>query len=230
MALNIGELLERVVDPRRAKSVAHPLGALLRLVLMGKMCGRVTVKSAWRMGQRLPAPLRERLGFKKSCYPCYSTVTETLRQVDPADLYLVFATAVRGLGLERLETVALDGKMLCGSRDGDAACVHILGLFSTRLKGLLGGWKVPAGRTEVTAALELLESLDLTGLVISGDAMFCEPRIASKIIKQGGEYVLAVKDNQPRLKKAIAQATAAEEAALSPSSGDARHRPNVEHG
>jgi predicted transposase YbfD/YdcC len=60
--------------------------------------------------------------------------------------------------------------------------------------------------------------------------MFCESRIASKIISQGGEYVLAVKDNKPRLKKAIAQATAAEEAALSPSSRDARLCRNFQHG
>jgi hypothetical protein len=216
MPLKIGELLERVPDPHRAKSVAHPLSTLLRLVLMGKLCGRVTVKAAWRMGQRLPAPMRQRLGFRKGCYPCYSTVTETLRQVDPADLYLVFATAVRGLGLEGQETVALDGKTLCGSRDGEAACTQVLGLFSTRLKGLLGGWKVPSGGTEATAALDLLEALDLTGLVVTADAMYCQPVIARKIVKQGGEYVLTVKDNKRRLKEAVAQATAAEEAALSP--------------
>ena len=95
MPLKIGELLQRVPDPRRAGSVEHSLTSLLRLVLAGKLCGRVTVKSAWRMGKRFPPDMRERLGFAAGAYPCYSTVTETLRQVDPSEVYLLFATAVR---------------------------------------------------------------------------------------------------------------------------------------
>jgi len=216
MPLKIGELLERVPDPRRAGSVEHPLSALLRLVLMGKLCGRVTVISAWRMGRRLAPEQRARLGFAAGRYPCYSTVTETLRQVDPAEVYLLLATAARGIGFEASEAVALDGKVLCGSRDGESACTHLLGLFSTRLKGLIGGIEVPPGGNEATAALELLELLDLSGLVITGDAMFCQPAIARKIVDKGGDYLLTAKDNRKRLKQVIAQATAAEEAALSP--------------
>ena len=168
------------------------------------------------MGKRFPPGMRKRLGFRNGLYPCYSTVTETLRQVDPGEVYLLFATAVRGLGLEALEAISLDGKALRGSRDGESGCTQVLGLFSTRLKGLMGGWKVPEGGNEATAALELLESLDLTGLVITADAMFCQPAIVRKIVDKGGDYILAVKDNQKGLRKAIAQATAAEGAALSP--------------
>ena len=125
--------------------------------------------------------------------------------------------------------MALDGKSLCGSRDGESACTHVLGLFSTRLKGLIGGAKVPKEGNEATAALDLLDTLDLAGIVITADAMFCQPAIARKIIDKGGDYLLTVKGNKKRLKQAIAQATAAEEAALSPcafASGDAGRRQN----
>ncbi len=70
----------------------------------------------------------------------------------------------------------------------------------------LGQVATDAKSNEITAIPELLELLDLTGAVVTIDAMGCQKDIAAKIIDRGGEYVLAVKENQPHLYEDIARA------------------------
>ena len=64
---------------------------------------------------------------------------------------------------------------------------------------VLGQVKVDAKSNEITALPLLLEMLDLSGSVVTADAMGCQNAVAAQIIKQGGDYVLALKDNYPRL-------------------------------
>ncbi len=64
-----------------------------------------------------------------------------------------------------------------------------------------------AKSNEITAIPELLELLDLKGAVVTIDAMGCQKGIAADIIAESeGQYVLAVKENQPHLDEDIARA------------------------
>ena len=56
---------------------------------------------------------------------------------------------------------------------------------------------------EIPDALKLLEQLDLTGKIVTGDAMFCQKSITAKIVERGGDYILPVKDNQKNLREDI---------------------------
>ena len=58
----------------------------------------------------------------------------------------------------------------------------------------------------ITAIPELLKLLDLEGAVVTIDAMGCQKDIAAEIVQGKGEYVLAVKENQPHLYEDIEQA------------------------
>lgn len=68
----------------------------------------------------------------------------------------------------------------------------VLGHAASRGKGL-----------EIPDALKLLEQLDLTGKIVTGDAMFCQKSITAKIVERGGDYLLPVKDNQKNLRADI---------------------------
>jgi predicted transposase YbfD/YdcC len=64
---------------------------------------------------------------------------------------------------------------------------------------VLGQRKTDAKSNEITAIPELLRVLELTGTTVTIDAMGCQKQIARQIVEQKGDYVLAVKDNQPSL-------------------------------
>jgi hypothetical protein len=81
--------------------------------------------------------------------------------------------------------LAVDGKTLRRSADGDAPPVHMVSAFSTQLGLVLGQEKVAGKSNEITAIPELLEALHIKGLLVSIDAMGCQREIAAKIVEKG---------------------------------------------
>lgn len=75
--------------------------------------------------------------------------------------------------------------------------------FSTELGLVLGQEKVAGKGNEITAIPELLDALHIKGLLVSIDAMGCQREIAAKIVDKGGDYLLAVKGNQPTLHQQV---------------------------
>jgi Transposase DDE domain len=116
---------------------------------------------------------------------------------------------------EAADAVALDGKVLRGSSAIDHAGLHLLTAFAPATAVVLGQQPVPATTNEYKIALELLGVLPLKGKVVTADAMFCQSAVCQTIRDRGGDYILAVKDNQPELHATFA-ATFAESEGLSP--------------
>ena len=71
---------------------------------------------------------------------------------------------------------------------------------------MIGQLRVAPESNEITAALELLKTLPLSGVTITGDAIFTQREICQVITERGGDYFFTVKDNQPALKADIALA------------------------
>jgi hypothetical protein len=222
MTLRIDDTLSQISDPRIGNRLTHPLPGLLKLILLGKMCGRVTLKASWRMAKRLPAQSLRRLGFIGGKAPCYTTITQTLKALDADDVRLVLATAVRAFGCEDEEAVSIDGKALCGSGDDESPAVKLLAAFCTRLHGVIGEVVVPDGSNEIQAMLDLLDAVDLEGMILTGDAAFAQKKICDRIARKKADYVFTVKDNQKALRARVKAATEAAEASFSPS-GESHH-------
>ena len=112
-------------------------------------------------------------------------------------------------GADPLGHVALDGKRLRGSapagHDGSAG-VHLVAAFASRLDGVIGQLQVEPDGNEITAALALLKGLPLRGTVVTGDAEFCQRAICQSIRDRQGDYLFAVKANQPTLMADLAVA------------------------
>lgn len=102
-----------------------------------------------------------------------------------------------------LQGVSLDGKTLCGTLDKHARSIHLLSLFDQQTRGVLRQLAMPPETNEHKAALTLLKQIALRGRVITGDAIFCQRDLCQQIVDSGGDYLIAVKDNQPELKAAI---------------------------
>jgi predicted transposase YbfD/YdcC len=95
--------------------------------------------------------------------------------------------------------VSVDGKTLRGSYDLNQPAIHLVSAVASELGVSLGQWKVNEKSNEITAIPALLELLALESCVVSIDAIGCQKSIASQIIDQKADYLLAVKDNQPTL-------------------------------
>jgi predicted transposase YbfD/YdcC len=69
--------------------------------------------------------------------------------------------------------------------------------------------QVPDRTNEFKAALDLLKTLCVSGRVVVGDAMFCQREFCQQVLDSGGDYLVAVKENQPNLLREIQQEFAA---------------------
>jgi predicted transposase YbfD/YdcC len=96
--------------------------------------------------------------------------------------------------------VCLDGKTLRGTIPlGQRSGVHLLAAYHAEQGVVLAQVAVDAKANEIVAAPQLLEQVQLTGVVVSGDAMFAQRHLSTQIVEAGGDYFWWVKDNQPSL-------------------------------
>ena len=101
--------------------------------------------------------------------------------------------------------IAIDGKTLCGSAGSTRGPLHLVSAWATQAHVTLAQVAVDGKSNEITAIPQLLELLDLSGALVTIDAIGCQKAIAQKIVAGGGDYVLVVKGNQERLLADIQQ-------------------------
>jgi predicted transposase YbfD/YdcC len=99
--------------------------------------------------------------------------------------------------------VAFDGKTVRGSQDGLDTALHMISAYATASGLSLGQEGVWGKGHELAGIKGLLDTLMLKGCIVTIDAIGCQTEIAQKITERGGDYLLVVKDNQPKLKEAL---------------------------
>jgi hypothetical protein len=117
--------------------------------------------------------------------------------------------------VKRWRALALDGETLCGTTGERVPGVHLLAAYAHEARTALAQLRVDGKTNEHKAALKFLNVLPLKGAIVTADAMFTHADVCRKVRKAGGDYVLAVKDNQPTLLAELRAAFAAN-AAVSP--------------
>jgi len=196
-------VLQEVPDPRGRQGLLHPLHALLALMLLSMLCGRRGMMAAFRLGRGLTPRQLRRLGFRPGlASPCHATLTETLRSLDPDAMSRAFARLTADAAGDARH-IAIDGKTLRGSGDAEGRAEHVLSAFCGAVEQTAGHTSSRGKGMEIPDALRLLDDLDLTGKIVTGDAMFCQKSIASKIVENGGDSILTVKGNQEELRGEI---------------------------
>ena len=117
---------------------------------------------------------------------------------------------------DEVRAISLDGKTLCGTLKPFSRAVHLLSAVDQQTGFVLSQCRVDEKTNEHKAALSLLRTLILEDRVVVGDAMFCQRDLSEQIIDSGGDYLFAVKENQPQLLREIQVELAASEAAFFP--------------
>jgi hypothetical protein len=204
--LSLLERLQQLPDPRDPRGCIHPLPSILALTTVAILAGNTSLEAIAQFGRDHGPALAFALGFRRAKTPAKSTFSELFRLLDAAAFEALLAAWARDHHAEAGEVIAIDGKVLKGSRDGQAPGLHLLSAFVPKTKAVLAQLPVEASTNEHKAALRLLGILPLAGQVVTGDAMFTHRDVAQAIRDGGGDYLLVVKDNQPELKAAIASA------------------------
>jgi hypothetical protein len=194
------ELLEGIQDPRGARGKRHPLAALLGLAVVSMLAGITSYEGIAQYGRERGGEFLYLLGFTRKRGLCKATYSRVFRRIDVQDFEARVARWIQSrLKPDDASHVAIDGKTLRGSRDGDTPGNHLVAAYAPDVRAVLGQLRVDAKTNEHKAALELLGVLPIKGKVVSGDAMFTHRDVCAKVIDGGGDYVLPVKENQPIL-------------------------------
>ena len=138
----------------------------------------------------------------RSGIPSHDRFNAVLAAVKPAEFEKCLLSWIMDLHeITSGQVVAIDGKTLRRSYDAASgkAAIHMVSAWATANCISLGQVVVDAKSNEITAIPKLLEILDLSGCLVTIDAMGCQTEIAAAIVAGGADYVLAVKDNQPTL-------------------------------
>lgn len=206
-----------VMDRRRTQGLRHPLEAILTLTCVAIMCGVRTQSGVVQFGNAYGLPFLRLLGFHRRRGPSEATLSRVMRCVDADALEALISRWVGARsGSRRYQHIAIDGKTLRGSREGNLPGVHLLSGYASELGATLAQLRVDSKTNEYKAALELLGVLPLQGKVVTGDAMFTHRDVCTLIRERGGDYVLPAKANQKNLLRDIKAAFNAPPAGLSP--------------
>ncbi len=195
-------------DPRVPRTLHHPLINILLIAVCGVLCGANSFAAIHEFGVDRRSWLTRFLDLTNGI-PGEDTFRRVLARLDPAAFeraLLAWMQAVQEITASRM--IAIDGKTLRGSynrQDGKAA-IHMVSAWATENKLSLGQVVVDEKSNEITAIPALLEVLELSGAIVTIDAMGCQKEIAAKIRERGGDYVLAVKQNQPTLYEQVREA------------------------
>jgi predicted transposase YbfD/YdcC len=140
--------------------------------------------------------------------PSHDTIARVFRLLDSDHFEASFRDWIcivnRQLGTKH---IAIDGKALRHSYDklNMKGMLHLVSAWSVDNRLVLAQQAVDEKSNEITALPELLKALQLQGAIVTIDAMGCQKEVAAQIVEQGGDYILALKDNHPKLFAAVQQ-------------------------
>lgn len=188
-------------DPRIERTQLHSLEAILVIALCAVICGAddwVAVES-WGKSKR---KWLEKFLDLPNGIPSHDTFGRVFARIDPKQFQQCFASWVRAVVKRAYrQVVGIDGKQLRRSHDrtlGKGAIVMV-SAWATANRLVLGQRQVKDKSNEITAIPELLQVLELTGCIVTIDAIGCQTKIAEAIVQQNADYLLAVKENQAHL-------------------------------
>ena len=195
-------------DPRLDRTRAHDLLDIVLVAVCAILGGADSWVAVEVFGNAKIAWFKRFLTLRNGI-PSHDTFGRVFRLLDPEQFRTCFLKWIEALiTLPELRHVAIDGKTLRGSFDRHAgrAALHLVSAWANELRLTLGQVAVGEASNEITAIPKLLELLELSGALVTIDAIGCQKDIASKVRTAGADYLLTVKANQGNLFDDVAAA------------------------
>jgi len=203
---SIVRYFESLPDPRDHRNRRHLLGDIITISVCGVIvgCDGPTAIAQWA---RAKQDWLERFLELPNGIPSRDCIRRVLSALKPEAFQECFQSWIASLVTESVSgnTIAIDGKTVRRSHDRAKGLgpLHMVGAWATENGLSLGQVATEEKSNEITVIPELIDRIDVKGAVVTIDAMGCQKEIARKIVEAKGHYVLAVKDNQPKLHEAV---------------------------
>ena len=193
-----------IQDPRSHINQLHNLVDILLIGIIAVICGAETWKQMIEFANSKEGFLRKFLELPNGI-PSEDTINRMFSSIDSSQFETCFIDWVNSIStLSKGQVIAIDGKTLRGAKaNGKKSPVHMVSAWADKSNLVLGQIRVNEKSNEITAIPELLDTLLIQGNIITIDAMGTQTNIADKIIKNGADYILAVKGNQETLLEEI---------------------------
>ncbi len=206
MKSNLHTHFKCIKDPRIDRKKLHSLHDILSLVVIGIICGADSWDAIEEFGKAKKEFLATFLKLQNGI-PSHDTINRVFSSINPKKFELAFISWVNSLKNKEIsaEVIAIDGKTVRGSKDSfhQSKAIHLVNAWACSNELVLGQLKVDGKSNEITAIPLLLDLLDIEGCVITIDAMGTQREIASKIIENKADYILALKGNQGNLEEEV---------------------------
>jgi predicted transposase YbfD/YdcC len=191
-------------DPRIDRTKKHNLVDILAIALCAVIAGADSWEEVERFGLAREAWLRQFLDLPNGI-PSHDTFYRVFARLDPRELGACVAEWLGAVcEATGLRHIAIDGKAVRSApRDTFSGCLHLVSAWAAENRLILGQEAVADGSHEIAALPELLRVLDLKGALVTLDAAGCQKEVAKQVRERGGDYLLAVKGNQPTLHEAV---------------------------
>jgi predicted transposase YbfD/YdcC len=191
-------------DPRVDRTKKHALGDILVIAICAVVCGADSWEEVEAFGEAKEGWLKGFLALPNGV-PSHDTFGRVFARLDPEAFGKCVAGWMAGAcEAAGLKHIAVDGKAVrAAPKRTFSGCLHLVSAWAAENRLILGQQAVADGSHEIAAIPELLRALDLKGALVTIDAAGCQREIAKQIRDQGGDYLLAVKGNQPTLQAAV---------------------------
>ena len=190
-------------DPRLNRTKDHDLIDVLVIAICTLLCGGQTFNDMEDFGRAKQDWFKTFLSLRNGI-PSHDTFNRVFAALDPKDFlecFLRWTQSVRQAVPQ--EIVALDGKALRRALDKDQSIKYIVSAWAESNGLVLGQLKVADKSNEITALPQLLRVLELSGCIVTVDAMGCQKKIATEIVEADADYVLALKGNQEKVHEEV---------------------------
>jgi predicted transposase YbfD/YdcC len=203
----LAERLQTLSDKRDARGIRYPLDVLLLVAVLARLAGYTRLEPLADWARLRAQELAALLGLKRATMPHQSTWSRVFAHaVDVDELEQVLGQffheqqASAEVPARASIIVAVDGKTLRGTiPSGQTRGVHLVAAYLPQEGVVLAQVAVESKENEIVAVPKLLAPLDLTGVVVVGDAMQAQRALSIQVVEAGGDYVWFVKENQKTL-------------------------------
>jgi predicted transposase YbfD/YdcC len=211
----------QLTDPRKARGKRYSLETLLVIIFLGKLCGQDKPVEIADWARNHAEEIVELLQLSREWMPHHNTIRRVYQNIVSEEEFdrMAQAYSQQEQG-DRREVLALDGKTLRGTGIiGHQEHQHKLSLYSVESQHVLAQAVVDGKENEISAAPRVLKQVDLSGKVVTGDALLAQRKISTQIRAQEGDFLWPIKENHPRLLADIKQLFAAPEEVPRPGFG-----------
>jgi predicted transposase YbfD/YdcC len=199
-------------DPRIDRTKRHKLIDILTIAICAVICGADSWVAIELYGCTKYEWLKTFLELANGI-PSHDTFARVFAQLNPQQFQECFLNWIKSIQIRMdSEIVAIDGKTLCGSHDksSDKSAIQMVSAWATTNKLVLGQVKVDEKSNEITAIPKLIKVLELSGCIVTIDAIGCQKEIVKLISQKNADYVITLKKNQGNLYDEVEQLFKAE--------------------